>query len=68
MTDCCVYYLAQIKSRGIWVDLGSQSKDLSQVNKEIAQYLSSHGWAETRIIQRSVKDDRAAGRKVPRCC
>lgn len=68
MTDCCVYYLAQIKSRGIWIDLGSQSKDLSQVNKEIVDYLSSHGWAETRIIQRLIKNDRNSGRKVPRCC
>lgn len=68
MSDCCVYYLAQAKSRGVWVDLGIQSKDLAEVNKNIADYLSSKGYAETRVVQRSVKEDRNAGRRVPRCC
>lgn len=69
MTDCCVYYVVQVKSRGgNWVEVGISDKDLSVVNNKLHAYLSMNGQFETRIMQRSIKEDRNKGKKTPKCC
>lgn len=68
MTECCVYFVVQVKSRGHWVEVGISDKSLSIVNNMLRAYLSINGPHETRIMQRSIKEDRNKGKKTPKCC
>lgn len=65
MDDCCNYYILQIKNAaGNWIDTTINSKELSEVSLVAGKYPTG----STRIILRSIKEDRAKGRRVPKCC
>lgn len=68
MTDCCLYFLAQAKINGIWIDLPFSSKALDEVNTGLTLWKKNHLGVETRVLQRKIAEDRAVGRKVPNCC
>lgn len=68
MENCCSYFILQIKNKNQWVDTEIKSKNLNEVNSKLANYLAVNGWRETRILQRSIREDRNKGRAVPRCC
>lgn len=69
MNDCCMYYLAQVKtSAGKWITLEISSKSLDEVNEAVQKYLLNHERTETRVIQRSIKEDKTREKKVPGCC
>ncbi len=46
------------------MDTSINSKELSDVNEVVVKYPPG----STRIILRSIKEDRAKGRRVPKCC
>jgi hypothetical protein len=69
MVDCCLYYVAQVKTQaGTWINLEISSKLLTEVNEQLAKYLLKNPNSITRVAQRSIKEDRTAGKKVPGCC
>lgn len=62
--DCCTYYVLQLKVFGYdWKDTEISSKDYEEVKSKMYTV-----GGETRIIQRSIKQDRKYKLKVPRCC
>ena len=64
MDDCCLYWILQVIRNGQWIDTAINSKDKSVVEtKTIGARVGTY-----RIIQRSIKDDRAIGKPVPKCC
>jgi hypothetical protein len=62
--DCCLYWILQVHKNGQWIDTTINSKLESEVKaKTIGVKKGTY-----RIIQRSIKDDKALGKPVPKCC
>jgi len=68
MSECCNYFLVEIKSGSKWVNIGIQSKEMTEIISALENWFSENGKKEYRIVQRSIEQDRALGKRVPRCC